>query len=31
MISPQFQSDPVWAMLGYVPPLRPAIGNPIGH
>jgi phosphate transport system substrate-binding protein len=31
LISPQFQSDPVWSMLGYVPPARPAIGNPIGQ
>jgi ABC-type phosphate transport system substrate-binding protein len=30
-ISPQFRSDPAWQMLGYVPPTRPAIGNPIGQ
>lgn len=31
MIGPQFQSDPAWGMLGYVPPARAAIGNPIGQ
>ena len=31
MIGPQFQSNPAWEMLGYVPPARPAIGNPIGQ
>jgi hypothetical protein len=31
MISPQFQSDALWSKLGYVPPARPAIGNPIGQ
>jgi phosphate transport system substrate-binding protein len=31
MISPQFESDPIWNTLGYVPPARPAIGNPIGQ
>jgi phosphate transport system substrate-binding protein len=31
MISSQFQSDPIWNMLGYIPPARPAIGNPIGQ
>jgi len=31
MISSQFQSDPIWDRLGYVPPARPAIGNPIGQ
>jgi phosphate transport system substrate-binding protein len=31
LISPQFQSDPMWDELGYVPPTRPAIGNPIGQ
>ena len=31
MIGSQFQSDPIWNTLGYVPPVRPAIGNPIGQ
>jgi phosphate transport system substrate-binding protein len=31
MISPQFQSDPIWNTLGYVRPARPALGNPIGQ
>jgi hypothetical protein len=31
MIGSQFQSDPIWNTLGYVPPARPAIGNPIGQ
>jgi phosphate transport system substrate-binding protein len=31
MISSQFQSDPIWNALGYIPPARPAIGNPIGQ
>jgi phosphate transport system substrate-binding protein len=31
MISRQFQSDPVWTMLGYVPPSNPSIGSPTGQ
>jgi phosphate transport system substrate-binding protein len=31
MIGSQFQSDPIWNMLGYIPPARAAIGNPIGQ
>jgi phosphate transport system substrate-binding protein len=31
MISRQFQADPVWTMLGYVPPSNPAIGSPTGQ
>jgi phosphate transport system substrate-binding protein len=31
MISSEFQSDPIWITLGYIPPARPAIGNPIGQ
>jgi phosphate transport system substrate-binding protein len=31
MISPQFEADPIWANLGFVPPANPAIGNPTGY
>jgi phosphate transport system substrate-binding protein len=31
LISPQFQSDPIWTTLGYVPPSSASIGNPIGQ
>lgn len=31
MIGPQFQSDNAWEGLGYIPPARAAIGNPIGQ
>jgi phosphate transport system substrate-binding protein len=31
MISPQFEGDPIWANLGFVPPANPAIGNPTGY
>ncbi|HEY2595449.1 MAG TPA: substrate-binding domain-containing protein, partial [Chloroflexota bacterium] len=31
MLSPQFQSDPIWDNLGFVVPVNPAIGNPTGQ
>jgi phosphate transport system substrate-binding protein len=31
MISPQFESDPIWDALGFVVPANPAIGNPTGQ
>jgi phosphate transport system substrate-binding protein len=31
MLSPQFQSDPIWDNLGFVVPANPAIGNPTGQ
>jgi phosphate transport system substrate-binding protein len=30
MISPEFEKDPIWKSLGYVPPAKPAIGNSTG-
>jgi phosphate transport system substrate-binding protein len=30
MLSPQFESDPIWTSLGFIPPANPAIGNPTG-
>jgi phosphate transport system substrate-binding protein len=30
MISPEFELDPIWASLGFIPPANPAIGNPTG-
>jgi phosphate transport system substrate-binding protein len=31
MISPEFEKDPIWANLGFIPPSNPAIGNPTGQ
>jgi phosphate transport system substrate-binding protein len=31
MISPAFESDPIWTNLGFIPPANPAIGNPTGQ
>jgi phosphate transport system substrate-binding protein len=31
MISPQFESDPIWDSLGFVVPANAAIGNPTGQ
>jgi phosphate transport system substrate-binding protein len=31
MISPQFESDPIWDSLGFVVPSNAAIGNPTGQ
>jgi phosphate transport system substrate-binding protein len=31
MISPAFESDPIWTNLGFVAPANPAIGNPTGQ
>ena len=28
MISPEFQKDPIWDNLGFVPPSSPKIGSP---
>jgi phosphate transport system substrate-binding protein len=30
MLSPEFEKDPIWDNLGFIPPARPAIGNPAG-
>jgi phosphate transport system substrate-binding protein len=30
MISPLFETDPIWDALGFVPPAHPAIGNATG-
>ncbi|MBV9578567.1 MAG: substrate-binding domain-containing protein [Chloroflexi bacterium] len=31
MLSPSFESDPVWDALGFVVPSNPSIGNPTGQ
>jgi phosphate transport system substrate-binding protein len=31
MLSPQFESDPIWDALGFVVPANPSIGNPTGQ
>jgi phosphate transport system substrate-binding protein len=31
MISPEFEKDPIWTNLGFIPPAKPAIGNPTGQ
>ena len=31
MISPAFESDPIWDALGFVVPANPSIGNPTGQ
>jgi phosphate transport system substrate-binding protein len=31
MISPSFESDPIWDALGFVVPANPTIGNPTGQ
>jgi len=31
MISPQFESDPIWGALGFVVPANPSIGNATGQ
>jgi phosphate transport system substrate-binding protein len=31
MISPEFQKDPIWANLGFIPPANAALGNPTGQ
>jgi phosphate transport system substrate-binding protein len=31
MISPEFQKDPIWTNLGFIPPANAAIGNPTGQ
>jgi len=31
MISPTFESDPIWDSLGFVVPANPSIGNPTGQ
>jgi phosphate transport system substrate-binding protein len=30
VLSPEFQKDPIWANLGFIPPANAAIGNPTG-
>ncbi|MBV9580893.1 MAG: substrate-binding domain-containing protein [Chloroflexi bacterium] len=30
MISPDFEKDPIWDNLGFIPPANPKIGNPTG-
>ena len=30
MLSPEFEKDPIWTSLGFIPPANPAIGNPTG-
>jgi len=30
LLSPEFQRDPIWTDLGFVPPARAAVGNPTG-
>jgi phosphate transport system substrate-binding protein len=30
MISPEFEKDPIWTNLGFIPPANPKIGNPTG-
>ncbi len=30
LISPEFQKDPIWDNLGFIPPASPKIGNPKG-
>ena len=30
LISPEFQKDPIWDNLGFIPPSAPKIGNPTG-
>jgi phosphate transport system substrate-binding protein len=31
VISPEFESDPIWDSLGFVVPANPSIGNPTGQ
>jgi phosphate transport system substrate-binding protein len=30
LIGPEFQKDPIWDNLGFIPPANPKIGNPTG-
>ena len=30
LLSPEFEKDPIWDNLGFIPPSSPKIGNPTG-
>ncbi|MBV9597856.1 MAG: substrate-binding domain-containing protein [Chloroflexi bacterium] len=31
LLSPEFEKDPIWDNLGFIPPASPKIGNPTGN